>query len=244
MGTFCGGNGTIPAMTTSEIQAPFSSSGHGVGFLPNSLPSINENGLVNDSWLESYIQELQRKHLLPSPPPINNVASSPGGSPDSQDPLATYTAKIKKITHDIKAEYCFYETQYFAAVDMFLQSISDASLGTKGNDAVQLNLDIARRANQRVTVFTQIVNAISKYNYVQTQNFNTEIGNMNDRFAKNAASLKEQADILNKSTAAADLNKRMIDYTVEKNRANSNLLSLYTILNASAIAILIYISRS
>jgi hypothetical protein len=240
MSTFCGGNGNIPAMTKSEMQLPYTPPSGGTAFLPNPLPPLNDDGFVEDSWLQQHINS----GILPKLPTLKNLASSPGGSPDSKEPLANYTATMKSIASQIKSEYCFYESQYFAAVDAFLQSVADASIATKGSESVQPNLDIARKANQRVTVFTQVVNAISKYNYAQTQSWNTEINSMNQQFSKNAAGLKEQSDILNKSTAAADLNKRMISYTVEKNKANTNLLSLYTVLNASAIAMLIYISRS
>jgi len=244
MSTFCGGNGNIPAMTTSQMQLPYTPSLGNRAFLPNPLPSLNNDGFVEDSWLQQYINSLQSSGVLPTPPPLKNLASSPGGSPDSNEPLANYTARMRTIAEQIKSEYCFYESQYFAAVDVFLQSIADASVGNSTSNSVQPKLDIARGANQRITVFTQVVNAISKYNYTQTQNWNVEINSMNQQFSKNAALLREQGDILNKSTAAADLNKRMISYTVEKNKANTNLLSLYTILNASAIAMLIYISRS
>jgi hypothetical protein len=244
MSTFCGGNGNIPAMTKSEMQLPYTPPSGGTAFLPTPLPSLNENGLVNDAILEQYVNNLRASNRIPKLPILNTLASSPGGSPDSREPLANYTATMKSIASQIKSEYCFYESQYFAAVDAFLQSIADASITGKGSESVQSNLDIARKANQRVTVFTQVVNAISKYNYAQTQSWNTEINSMNQQFSKNAAGLKEQSDILNNSTAAADLNKRMISYTLEKNKANTNLLSLYTILNASAIAMLIYISRS
>jgi hypothetical protein len=244
MSTFCGGNGNIPAMTVSEITAPYSPPSGSTAFLPTSMPTMNDDGFIEEGWLQQYIQSLQSSGILPTPPPLRNLEKNPSGAPDAVDPLAIYTAKMKVIASRIKGEYCFYEKAYFAAVDRFLQSVSDASLGTKGSGDVQPNLDFARNANHRVTVFTQVVNAISKFNYAQTQNWSMEINIMNAQFAKNAAALKEQADILNKSTAAADLNKRMISYTLEKNKANTNLLSLYTVLNASAIAMLIYISRS
>ena len=208
------------------------------------MPELNDDGFVDEGWLQQNVQSLQSSGILPTPPPLLNLQKNPSGAPDGVDPLAIYTGKMKSIAGQIKAEYCFYEKAYFASVDRFLQSVSDASLGNKGSGDVQPNLDIAREANKRVTIFTQVVNAISKYNYAQSQNWTTDINSMNAQFAKNAAALKEQADILNKSTAAADLNKRMISYTVEKNKANTNLLSLYTVLNASAIAMLIYISRS
>jgi hypothetical protein len=56
--------------------------------------------------------------------------------------------------------------------------------------------------------------------------------------------LLKQQDILSRETATADLHKRMVDYTTEKNKANTNLLTLYGILNITAIAMIFYISRT
>lgn len=40
------------------------------------------------------------------------------------------------------------------------------------------------------------------------------------------------------------LRKEMVNYSIEKNKAATNLLALYGFLNLSAIGILIYIYRS
>ena len=56
--------------------------------------------------------------------------------------------------------------------------------------------------------------------------------------------LLEQRDILERETAAADLHKRMAEYTTEKNRANQNLLTLYAVLNVTALAMIFYIART
>ena len=67
---------------------------------------------------------------------------------------------------------------------------------------------------------------------------------MNESLRQRKAKLVAQNKILVKETAAADLNKQMVTYTIEKNKANSHLLTYYGILNITALAIIFYISRS
>lgn len=242
MSSFCGTGSTPPAMTTDEMRAPFSANGK-APLLPGSLPSLNENGLVDERWLETYVKTLESSGQLPVPPNLKDLQSAPFDSPESKDPMSRYVVKEQEFFEQVRAEYCFYERQYFAALDRFLNSLSNVSM--KGQTTnVQGNLDLARFTNQRLTVFTQLVNAISKYRYSSSQKWQQEINQMNNEFKVRAQQLSEQASVLQKETAAADLHKRMTDYTAEKNKANTNLLSLYAVLNVSAIAILLYISRS
>jgi hypothetical protein len=56
--------------------------------------------------------------------------------------------------------------------------------------------------------------------------------------------LSEQNEILNRESAAADLHKRMVEYTIEKNKANTNLLTLYGVLNIVALSMIFYIART
>jgi hypothetical protein len=242
MSSFCGTGTTAPVMTAQEMRAPFSMPGK-TPLLPSSLPSLNENGLVDENWLRNYVTSLESSGRIPVPPQTKDLQSVPFGSPDSKDPLAQYTAKEQELHESIRAEYCFYERQYFSALDSFLTGLADSSL--RGNQTnIQERLDLARQTNQRVTVFTQIVNAISKYRYTSSQRWQQDINQLNAEFRKRGIILAEQAAMLRKESASADLHKRMVDYTLEKNKANSNLLSLYVVLNVSAIAILVYLSRT
>ena len=62
--------------------------------------------------------------------------------------------------------------------------------------------------------------------------------------SKRAADLKAQGANLESDGAAADLRKRMVEYTKEKNRATNNLLTLYAVLNIVAIGVLVTLSRT
>jgi hypothetical protein len=240
MSTFCGGKGSVPKMTPSELLARYTGS---VGFLPESMPQM-PNGLASEGWLRNYVSTLESQGRIPRIPAANDMKSTPFDSPDSQDPLAEYVKKETKLQKDLKKEYCFYETRYFSALDQFLQGVADASLKGNTETVVQGRLDTTRRLNQKVTLLTQITNAISKYRYNTSQALQRDINSVNNNLRKRQQNLLTQREILVKETAAADLHKRMVDYTTEKNKANTNLLTLYGILNISAIAMIFYIART
>jgi hypothetical protein len=227
-------------MTSDEMMAPYPTN----PLLPSPLPSLDKNGFVDSGVLDQVVQSLQSSGRLPKPPALQNTSSIPFDSPDSSDPLNTYTKKESQLQDAIKAEYCYYEMTYFSALDAFLQSLASSSLNQQPGQNVQGNLVLAQQTNQRLTVFTQLVNAIAKRRYSESQNMQSQINNLNDGFQKRGVALAEQAKILNKESASADVHKRMVTYTIEKNKANNNLLTLYSLLNISAIAMLIYISRS
>lgn len=241
MSSFCTGGkpGSIPSFTDVEINDIYPN-----GILPDLASLTLTDGLASQAWLEGQIKTLESNKRIPITTDIKNVASAPFNSPDSKDPLNEYVTKENDFTQQIKAEYCFYEVRYFAALDRFLQAVADASLRNDKTVVVQQRLDTARKLNQKLNVLTQLVNAISKYRYRSTEKFNQDINSINNNLKKRGDQLIEQAKILEKETAAADLHKRMVEYTVEKNRANNNLLGLYAVMNVVALGMIFYIART
>jgi len=59
-----------------------------------------------------------------------------------------------------------------------------------------------------------------------------------------AEDVNQQYRILTRETAREEKNKRLIEYTTEKNNANTNLLTLFGILNVVAIGIIYTIASS
>jgi len=98
--------------------------------------------------------------------------------------------------------------------------------------------------NKKLLLLTQIANAISKKRYTTSEQMNNEINNTNDLLKTRGKKLLEQNNILEKETATADLNKRMVQYTEEKNKANQNILALYGVLNIVALAMIVYVART
>ena len=238
MSRFCGGNGSIPALTADELRKPFDKK----GILPESLPPM-PNGLAADEWVQTYVQQLDASGTLPKSSEAKKVAPNQFGAPEDKDPLATYTETEKQFQELIKAEYCWYESRYFAGLNMFLQSLSNASFRGQ-NEAVASRLEATRILNQKVTLLTQIVNGIAKYRFGQYTRFQGDINSLNSGLKDRQKQLLEQGTILRKETAAADVHKKMVEYTVEKNKANQNLLTVFGVLNVVAIAMVYYVARS
>jgi hypothetical protein len=243
MSSFCGGTGSIPAMTVQELRQVFQGPNQQPGILPAELPPM-QNGLADEAWVRQYVQMLESQGRIPKPPRAADTQSVQFNSPESKNPLAQFVEKDNALQDFIKAEYCFYESRYFAALDSFLSAVSDASLRGQSQAQVQSRLDLARMLNQRLTLLTQITNGISKYRYSASSMFQNDINSLNANMRARQEDLRKQSEILQRETAAADVNKRMVEYTVEKNKANSNLLSLYGILNITALAMIFYIARS
>jgi hypothetical protein len=238
MSTFCGGSGTVPAMSLREMNEIFPN-----GILPTSFPPMN-GGLADESWLESYVNSLKSSGIVPTPPEGKNLEKNMFNAPETKDPLAAYVEKENKLQMTIRNEYCFYEKRYFAALDLFLQSIADSSLGNTSNDGVQAKLNTTLSLNKTLTLLTQIVNRISKYRYDKTKEFQNDINTVNNQIITRREVLLKQNEILASESATADVHKRMVEYTIEKNKANQNLLAIYGVLNIFALAIVIYISRT
>jgi len=124
-----------------------------------------------------------------------------------------------------------------------LSSLQHASFRGQPEGVVG-RLDLAKLLNQKVTVLTQIVNGIAKFRFAQQSRFQGDINTLNTSLKERQKQLLEQATILNRETAAADIHKNMVTYTIEKNKANQNLLTVFGLLNVVAIAMVYYVSRS
>lgn len=238
MSTFCGRTTSVPAFTPTELRAVYPN-----GLLPASLPPMT-NGLASEQAIQEIVQQLIQQGRVPNPGTASQLASNPFGAPEGVDPLKTFVTKENALQQAIKAEYCFYEARYFAALDSFLTTVSDASLRGQAVTNVESKLITLRQLNEKLIFLTQLTNGIAKHRYATSSQFQNEINGLNTKLSDRQAQLTEQNEILNRESAAADLHKRMVEYTIEKNKANTNLLSLYGVLNIVALSMIFYIART
>jgi hypothetical protein len=231
---------SIPSFTQTELGATFPQ-----GILPGSMPTMT-NGVVAQSWLTSYITQLEKLGTLPVGPDLSRVQSNMFNSPETVDPLKTYVKNENDFQSKLKDEYCFYEGRYFSAVNTYLTTIGSASMSRdiKNNNTLTSQQSRAVNLNKKLLLLTQIADAISKKRYTTSEQMNNEINNTNDLLKSRGGKLLEQNKILEKETATADLNKRMVQYTEEKNKANQNILALYGVLNIVALAMIVYVARA
>jgi hypothetical protein len=234
----CGTYSSVPSFTNEELRATFSG-----GFLPSSLPTM-ENGLATDTQISTQINSLKSQGLLPTPPSITQIQSTPFNSPDSSEPLSVYVTKVNTADETLKNEYCYYEKRYFASLNSFLSALANNSLGGNQDTVITGHLNLTKQLNMKLTYLTQLANAIAKERYSVTSEFQTGINSSNTTIQSQQQKLLEQRTILSKESSSVDLYKRMVEYTAEKNRANQNLLAMYGILNVTALAMIFYVARS
>ena len=237
----CGPPDKSVNMTTQDLQATFPNS-----ILPGSV-TRNADGSISDTSLNAQIQSLSATGVIPIRPDVNSLQG--GNAPnDPSSPLATYIQKENKFLNNVKTEYCFYETRYRYALKNLLDSVAQASLPAANNqpsqNSFEVYLPITKTLNQNLNDLTQIVNAVANLRYSLSRQDNSNINNINETLSKRAADLKAQAAILQSDGAAADLRKRMVEYTKEKNKATNNLLTLFFVLDIVAIGVLVTLART
>jgi hypothetical protein len=245
MSTFCGGTpGTVPSYTSGQWLEQYRDPKGGTGILPPVLPEITD-GLADESWVQQYVKGLEDRSVIPrAPQRMETLPTNMFNSPDTKDPMATYIEKDNDFQDSVKAEYCFYEGRYFAALDAFLQAVGGSSLGNASQSNVQQRLATTKKLNAKLTLLIQIVNGTSIYKYSIAQRYQQGINSVNENLRSNETKLRRQKQILDKENTALDISRRMVEYTTEKNRANNNLLAIYGVLNIVALAMVFYVART
>jgi len=234
---------TATSYTTSELQAPFAGS-----VLPSG-PSRTSEGLITEAALRSHIDSLKSAGVIPVRPIMSQLPSGTDAN-DPKSPLAIYIQKDNALLNKIKVEFCFYESRYRVALNILLDSIAQASLPaptgatTQSTRQFEIYLPITKKLNEKLNDVTQISNAIAIERYALSRKDNQDINNINSQLASRAEELRAQQKILTSDVSKAELHKRMVDYTKEKNNATSNLLTLYAVLNIVAIGALVILART
>ena len=248
MSTFCGGTGSPPSIATSDLLTPYTAS---KSILPASGVPSDSSGVMSASEITAQMKYLEQNNVLPIPPAALSAVTTTSltSSPDTNNAVSTYVTKEAELIQNIKAEYCWYEKRYYSALNNLLDSISKSSLSTDATSQasaqalITSQLSTVSVLNNKCNLIIQVTNGISKYRYTQSQGYQTQINNLNTDLSKRGSQLQAQADILNSETALADVRKRMVEYTKEKNKSNQNLLALYGFLNLIALGIIVYVAK-
>lgn len=248
--SFCGTNGTV----TSDAQLNQA--------FPNSiLPSANaerfrdgdRKGRLTATALESKYNELVASGALISNEKYKQELSRVGDTRNvnqqtASSILANLGTKESETFRKIQEEFCFYYFRYKYSLETLFETLVNTSKKTSLSDAdrttIQNQLTKAKDFNEKLNDLIQIVNFIAQKRSTEMRSQNQEINQMNQTLQSTFDTLQTHNKLLSSQTSIADLRKRMVEYTEEKNRSALNLLSLYGFLNLVAIGLLFYISRS
>jgi hypothetical protein len=169
------------------------------------------------------------------------VTSLAPSSNVSTNNINEYSTKLNTLQNNIRTEYCFYFVRYYDAVDKFLRALSR---GKNDNTRANQLLQIVLKLNARLTYLSIFTNELSKKNYSTARSLNTEINSLNNAMLENKRKLDDQRKLFEKENLSVETNRRLVEFTQEKNRANNNLLAMYGVLNVIAFSMLIYVART
>ena len=235
------GTATPASMTSQELQAPYPNS------LLQSNVSRNADGTITDASLKALISSLSASGVIPVRPGMSTIQGGTAAT-DATSPLALYIQKENAMLANIKTEYCYYDTRYRYALNTLLDAVAQVSLPAQQaqpqNSKFEVYLPITKMLNQKLNDLTQVINAIAIERYRLSRQDSAEINSLNQTLSARAADLQAQAALLKSDSSAAELRKRMVEYTNEKNVATSNLLTLYAVMNIVAIGVLVTLARS
>jgi hypothetical protein len=248
--SFCGQGGAI----TSDAQLTTA--------FPNSvLPGPNaerftqgeRKGRLTANALDSHYNQLvARGELLSNTrykQELARVASTQTVNQATVDGILSGLGTTEAATfRKIQEEFCFNYFRYKYCLDTLFETLVNtskkSSLTATDKSTIQSQLTRAKEFNEKLNDLIQIVNSIAQKRSSEMREQNQEINQMNQTLQSTFSTLQQHNQLLNSETSVADLRKRMVEFTEEKNRSALNLLSLYGFLNLVAIGLLFYIARS
>lgn len=219
------------------------------------VPIIPPNGFTGKSRTSdpyNLLTESEVNAIVDTMYRVNNkIPMMPEFSLNSDDTSAQDRAFNKYMTdneilkNEIFDEYCFYNNRYRYAIRQLISMIADATAGvTVNQERINTLTQISISLNQKLTDMTQIVNGITKLQYEKARLMDQTINDLNTKIKSYFDNLKKQAKILNAEAPAAELKKRMVEFTREKSLVSNNMLSFYFFMDVVALGILFYVYRA
>jgi hypothetical protein len=146
------------------------------------------------------------------------------------DAVNKYNEINNKLKQDTKNEFCYYKRRLNNIKPSFLLSTSKDHI-ISNNKMVEYKHDIIQKLELKILILKNIASLINKKNIPLVEGFNSSM-------PASDALLRGEHDILDEKLKESKLTKRMIDYTIEKNKANQNLVTLFGVLNVIALGVI------
>lgn len=166
------------------------------------------------------------------------------------------------LRNNIQKEYCYYYNCYITGIQTLLMQIanstSTAGGGGVGAATYVTNTDgsvtltytppsLSTDVQQLNSILNQIIQVIQALQTSKTNQLANIYANYEGQVSKLLATqgkLNSQARMLTSNSLIQDVQGSMVDYTIEKNSASTNLLAIYGFMNIVAVGMLYYIYRS
>jgi hypothetical protein len=150
--------------------------------------------------------------------------------------VTIYNEKNSVYMRALRLERCFYNIRLnYAEKTFFSSAVIDDVL--PNNKMVNYKNEIINKLKLKKLILDNLARLTFKNNLPLIEGFQGGMGaSSND--------INNEHTILTNELTASKLNKRRVDYTLEKNKANQNLLTLFGILNIVALGIIYGISSN
>jgi len=196
--------------------------------MPNSvsapdLPIDESTQRISATALQSHLSNLVSKGLAPGEL----------GSFDAQ------MAADKKFYAAVRAEYCFYEARYVAALTQFVSIVSSP---TGGDTSAVLAQTVA--LNRRLNSLLEVINAVGNDRAQRVDARGPEIVAANKQVQDKLAVLASQKAFLESGDAITKTQIEMTRYSAEKNRALNIQIMFFVALNVVALGTVLTVYRS
>jgi hypothetical protein len=185
------------------------------------LPS-DANKRINQAALQSYVQSL----------------IGTGRIPGQLSEFNSQMAADKAFYAEVKAEYCFYEARYVAALNQFLTLVADPN-GADTSAALAATVEL----NKRLNSLLEIMNTVSN---MRAQKVNERSKNLNvssSELQKKIAILQSQQDFLQKGDVTRKTYEEMLRFSAEKSQATNVQIMFFVILNIVALGTVLTVYR-
>jgi len=244
----------VTVIPTATLRLPFTG---GNGLLgntnsPSSYMTFDVLNNTNDAsdhtsrayWLQQRYSALLAAGVIPTNPALTTVQNNLNSGPNTQNPVSTYNTAVANFLQVVGAEFCYYQTNYFNALNQFLYAYATASSSGAGAINIPDFQQTALILNQKVNTMITLINYLANRNVANLRILQGQLNAQNGAISTSTASLLEQGQILSDNNNSNKIYRQMVEYTEEKNRANKNLLAVYFTLNVVAIACLFIAART
>lgn len=150
--------------------------------------------------------------------------------------VGVFNRKNAAMKAAFNTEYCFYTIRLKYGQKTFFTTASLTQIPSN-NPSVLYKKSIISKLNLKQIIITQIASQIFQNDVPTIESFT---GSM----PLSDSDISAQHTSLTNALTKSELNKRMVAYTLEKNNANQNLLTLFGVLNVIAIGIIYGIASS
>ena len=195
--------------------------------MPNSistttLPVDDSTKRISQSALQGYVQNLVTSGQIP------------GQLPDFDKQMAADTAFYASV----KAEYCFYESRYVAALTQFMTLVADPR-GADSSAALTATVSINKRLNSLLEIMNYVGNDRAQKVNARSPTINAA----NDTLQQKIGILKEQQDFLSSSDVRIRTQEEMMRYSSEKGRAMNIQIMFFVALNVVALGTILTVYK-